>query len=87
MAEGDVVTAINEKKISFRDDLDIIEFVGSFKPGDMIRFHLIRSGKEKAIAIRAGELPPEYEKASRESLQRAREQRKSRDAHAAGGDR
>ncbi|MEA2465615.1 MAG: serine protease Do [Acidobacteriota bacterium] len=76
MAAGDVVTAINGKKIAFRDDLDVMEFVGAFKPGETIRFHVVRSGKTKIVAVKAGELPREYEEALRESLERAREMRK-----------
>lgn len=77
MAAADVVTAINGKKITFRDDLDVMEFIASFKPGDTIRFHVVRSGKTKIVAVKAGALPREYEEALRESLEHAREVRKS----------
>jgi S1-C subfamily serine protease len=72
MAAGDVVTAINGRKISFRDDLDVMEFIGRSKPGDTIRLRVVRAGKAKDMRVRFGELPPEYEDAFRESLERAR---------------
>ncbi|HYK04141.1 MAG TPA: PDZ domain-containing protein [Thermoanaerobaculia bacterium] len=82
MAASDVITAINGKKIAFRDDLDIMELVGSFKPGDTIRFHVIRSGKATIVAVKAGELPREYEEALRQSLEHAREMRKRAETNA-----
>ncbi|MEO8381821.1 MAG: PDZ domain-containing protein [Acidobacteriota bacterium] len=81
---GDVVTAINGKKIAFRDDLDVLEFVGSFKPGDTIRFQVVHAGKAKAIRVKVGELPREYEDALRQSHERAREMRRLR-SQAGGG--
>jgi serine protease Do len=57
MAAGDVVTAINGNRVAFRDDLALLEFLASFKPGDTIRFGLVRSGKTQVIAVRAGTLP------------------------------
>ena len=82
MVAGDVITAINGKKIAFRDDLDIMEFIASFKPGATIRFQVMRSGKAKVVAVKAGELPREYEEAFRQSLERAREMRSRSNAKA-----
>ncbi len=80
MAAGDVVTAIDGRKITFRDDLDVMEFIARSRPGETIRFRVVRSGKAKDVRVKVGELPREYEDALRESLQRARELRKKSEA-------
>ncbi len=80
MAAGDVITAIDRKPIAFRDDLDLMEFVASLKPGQVVRFQVTRSGKSRSVSLKTGELPPDYEERARESLERARAARASRDA-------
>lgn len=80
VAASDVITAINGKAITFRDDLDLMEFMASLRPGDDVRFQLTRSGTRKTVVVKTGQLPLEYEERARESMERAREARKSRDA-------
>lgn len=80
MAAGDVVTAIDRKAIAFRDDLDLMEFMAALKPDQIVRFQVTRSGKAKSITVKAGEMPREYEERARESLERARAARTTRDA-------
>lgn len=80
MAAGDVITAIDRKPIAFRDDLDLMEFVASLKPGQIVRFQVTRAGKGRTISLKAGELPADYEARTRESMERARAARASRDA-------
>lgn len=79
-AAGDVITAIDKKPITFGDDLDLMEFMAALKPGQTVRFQMTRAGKTKTIALKAGELPREYEERARESMERARAARESRDA-------
>ncbi len=50
---GDFVTAINDKKITSRDDL--VRVVGNMKAGENVEFSLIRNGEEKTVTVEIGE--------------------------------
>lgn len=80
MAAGDVITAIDKKPITFRDDLDLMEFTAALKPNQIVSFRVTRAGKTRTIGVKAGVLPHEYEERTRESMERARAARKSRSA-------
>lgn len=81
MMTGDVVTAIDKKPITFRDDLDLMEFTAALEPNQVVRFLVTRSGAARTISVKAGVLPREYEERSRESMERARAARKSHSAN------
>lgn len=72
MAAGDVITAIDRKPVAFRDDLELMEYAASLKPGQVVRFQVTRSGKARTVSLKTGELPAHYEERARESMERAR---------------
>jgi S1-C subfamily serine protease len=69
---GDLITAINGKRVSFRDDLDVLEFTTGLRVGSTVTFHIVREGKERDLRVRVGELPREYEQRVADSLKRVR---------------
>lgn len=74
---GDVITAFDGKPITFRDDLDVLEFLGTQKPGTILKVTIVREGKKQDFKVKLGMLPAEYEQRWLESLERAREMRKN----------
>ncbi|HEX8411545.1 MAG TPA: PDZ domain-containing protein [Thermoanaerobaculia bacterium] len=72
---GDLITAIDGKKIGFRDDLDMMEFTSRLRIGSVLRLRVVRAGKSRELQLRVGTLPPAYEQRWIDSLQRARDTR------------
>lgn len=73
----DLVTAIDGKKIGFRDDLDLLEFIGALKPDQVLRLRVVRGGKTIDAQLKVGRMPAEYESRWEASLARAREKREA----------
>lgn len=78
---GDVINAINGKPITFRDDVDLLDFVGALHPGDLVKLTIVREGKTRELRLKVGVMPPEYVERWELSRQRAREARARRQAH------
>jgi len=76
---GDLVTAIDGRKIVFRDDLDMMEFTSRLRIGSTLKLRVVRAGKQRDLQLRVGTLPPAYEQRWVESLQRARDARSRAD--------
>jgi S1-C subfamily serine protease len=72
---GDLIVRIGGKPITFRDDVDILEYTSKLTPGRSLKLRLVRAGKEQDVNLRIGVLPPEYEPLLAESLRKAREAR------------
>ena len=76
--QGDLITAIDGKPITFRDDLDLIEYTSALAVGRILKLRVVRAGKQHDLRLRVGRLPAEYEERFEESLRRAREARARR---------
>jgi serine protease Do len=73
--EGDLITAIDGKRITFRDQLDVLEFSSKLTPGKVVKLRVIRAGAARELRVRIGELPAEYEELVAAALAKAREAR------------
>ncbi|HYH10022.1 MAG TPA: PDZ domain-containing protein [Thermoanaerobaculia bacterium] len=73
----DLITAIDGKKITFRDDLDLLEFLGALEPDRTLRLRVVRSGKTMDARLKVGRMPAEYEARWNATLARARAKREA----------
>ena len=62
--EGDVIIRVDD--IAIRDNSHLRNVISSSRPGDRRKLKVLRDGKEKTIAVKLGELPPEETLASRD---------------------
>jgi S1-C subfamily serine protease len=52
---GDVIVAVNDRKISRQHDLS--ELISRFRPGDVVTLKIIRGGKEREVRVELGARP------------------------------
>jgi S1-C subfamily serine protease len=57
LAPMDVITAIDGKPLHFRDDADFLDFIGRTRPGDRLRFTVMRKQRKKTIVVKADTMP------------------------------
>jgi S1-C subfamily serine protease len=72
---GDIITRINGDSLQHVDDLDFLLFVGGQKPGDRLRFEVVRAGKSQIITVTVGVLPASAVAGWQRALQAARRAR------------
>lgn len=72
----DVITEINGRKISFKDEFDALTFFGRIKPGDTLRLTLKRGRITTKIAIVASSLPSDMAQQRRINAEVAKAQRR-----------
>lgn len=75
MRAGDVITALDGKKVSSRDELDVMEFVSRLKIGRKLKLTVTRAGAQMQKVVLVERLPPEYESAWQNSFDRATRER------------
>lgn len=75
MQAGDVITRLDGKKVEFRDELDVMEFVSRLKIGRKLKLTLTRAGNPMQKVVLVERLPPEYESAWQSSFDRAKRER------------
>jgi S1-C subfamily serine protease len=72
---GDIITTINERRVDFGDDLDLLLFLGDRKPGDRLVFGVVREGREQKIRVKLGTMPDASRAAWKQNLEVARRKR------------
>ncbi len=55
--EGDIIVEVDGRKIKDIEDLRL--YIGSKKPGDVVKIKVIRNGKEKIIKVKLSRMPDE----------------------------
>lgn len=75
LAPMDVITAIDGKPLQFRDDAAFLEFIGRTRPGDRLRFTVLRKQRRKTIAVKADAMPDDVYEAWQAMLEMARRRR------------
>jgi C-terminal processing protease CtpA/Prc len=75
LAADDVVTAIDGKKLRFRDDLDFLEFLGRLKPGQRVKLTVLRNQKTQHIMIKTMVMPSDVQQRWKANLEYARKKR------------
>lgn len=84
--QGDLITAIEGKRITFRDDLDIMEFTSALKVGTTLKLRAVRSGKPLEIPSESAHCQRSTKASSkRASEERARIARKRNSDSRKGG--
>jgi S1-C subfamily serine protease len=68
---GDLITHINLRPVTLRNDLGILEFVSTLRRGDPLRLTVVRQGLKTERRMRVGRLPQELEGAWKASFERA----------------
>ena len=72
---GDIITTINERRVDFGDELDLLLFLGDRKPGERLTLGIVREGKRIEIRLRLGTMPETSRQAWKQNLEVARRQR------------
>jgi len=71
----DVITAINGKRIAFKDELDTLNFFSGIHQGDRVQLKVSRGKTVQSITIVADPLPPDMIKRRRLNEEVAKSQR------------
>jgi S1-C subfamily serine protease len=71
----DVITAINGKKITFKDELDTLNFFSGIHQGDRVQLKVSRGKTVQTLNIVAGPLPSDMVKRRRLNEEVAKSQR------------
>lgn len=75
MKAGDIVSSINDRRVDFGDELDLLLFLGDHKPGQHLVFGVTREGKARKIDVTLGTMPESSRAAWNRNLEVARQQR------------
>jgi S1-C subfamily serine protease len=55
----DIITALNGKKVAFRNEVEFLRFLATLQPGRMIELQVRRAEKSLRLQLIPGELTPE----------------------------
>lgn len=75
LAPGDIITTINDRPVDFGDDLDLLLYLGSKKPGDRLTLKVIREGASRTVEVKLGTMPAASHAAWKQNLEVARRKR------------
>lgn len=82
LAAGDVITKIDGRALHFRDDFEMLEFLGRVRPGQRLVFTVIHQQKTKNVAVTAVEMSNDYFNRWKMNLDIARRKRaEAQDLH------
>jgi S1-C subfamily serine protease len=72
---GDIITTVGGTSLRFDDDLAFLLFIGERKPGERLRFSIVRAGSSQTITVTIGVMPETSRGAWEQGLRTARQKR------------
>jgi serine protease Do len=72
---GDFIVRINGESLQHTDDLDVLTFIAERRPGERLRFDIIRKGTPRVVVVTVGVMPESGRAGWNAALQNARRAR------------
>ncbi|HVR38335.1 MAG TPA: PDZ domain-containing protein [Thermoanaerobaculia bacterium] len=79
LAVGDVITKIDGKPLRFRDDFEMLEFLGRIRPAQRLVFTVVHQQTAKSVPVTAIEMTDDYFNRWKLNLEIARRNREERE--------
>lgn len=76
LAVQDVITAIDGKPLAFKDDLDLLEFLGRIQPAHDVCFDVLHKQAHKTVCVTPSEMTADFYDRWKLNLQVAAQKRK-----------
>ena len=73
---NDLIVAINGKPLSFRDDVDLLDFFASIRAGDRVEATLLRGDEKRKVVLVAAAMTAEQQERWKQNYELARKKRK-----------
>lgn len=72
---GDIITKVNGASLQHMDDLEFLLFIGERKPGERVRFEIVRNGTARVVIVTVGVMPASAYAGWQRALHNARQLR------------